>query len=431
MSSFRTLEQITHDYKEWVLLFIEQLQHGFSECDIVHTHKMYNSMSETFMMSTITEHANCMIMPLISSTIDDESSKFTYANPLTRLKMSCTSENDELFYRQATHYDAYMYQDSHILTANQVPLLFTQLKLQDKIESLRLEDPDDIDGSQSAIWSFIQEINKIAISIKNLNPPKHFSHDEVKTEIERKASETVCQHKLSKVFKTIATQLIETVHETIKSNANHRDSREEHTEDHTKGILKENSDSLLNYVCDTEESECIASWNLLMSSLSGNNTECLYQICEAQDWAMLQQTFEYYRHNDENNIKWTLLPLEHIEVPNEDIWTRFNQMNVLARVFRSTPTHLLEIIESKASKLSTQIAEGSFNMDSREIMQIGEEIMTQCNIEDLQLFSQMINRELSSILKAFTQLQQPRQMGEQMDGSVQGLISVMSLLSPK
>lgn len=111
-----------------------------------------------------------------------------------------------------------------------------------------------------------------------------------------------------------------------------------------------------------------------------------YDMCTGKAWppvvGILQHHFPHW------GIRWEKV------APSEELWECLTQVNLLARLCYKTPPHLLEIIGDQSKLIAKQIASG----EQLDIAGIGENIMQQCNIEDLQLFTQLINSEIEAIM---------------------------------
>ena len=105
-------------------------------------------------------------------------------------------------------------------------------------------------------------------------------------------------------------------------------------------------------------------------------------------------------------------------VPSTGLWQKLSQLNALARVHTHTPAHVLTLIEGRAESLAQQIADGKLDMQSSEVMRIGEEIVAECDIGDLQLLGNLIMEELSVLVTAISEVE-----GSATEGGAGGALS--------
>lgn len=121
-------------------------------------------------------------------------------------------------------------------------------------------------------------------------------------------------------------------------------------------------------------------WHEVMAGGGG------YDMCSSKSWPHM---VGFLRHHFPNwGVSWEQI------TPSEELWECLTQVNLLARLCYKTPPHLLEIIGDQSKLIAKQIASG----EPLDIAGIGDNIMQQCNIEDLQLFTQLINSEIEAIV---------------------------------
>lgn len=64
-------------------------------------------------------------------------------------------------------------------------------------------------------------------------------------------------------------------------------------------------------------------------------------------------------------------------------WTQVDQMNSYAKISTNIPTGVMSKIETMASKLASDLQNGSITMDSLNLQDIGEKVLSECDAGDL------------------------------------------------
>ena len=75
------------------------------------------------------------------------------------------------------------------------------------------------------------------------------------------------------------------------------------------------------------------------------------------------------------------LAAQHEET--ENIRSMVVQSNVLFRIQQSVPTEMRNCIEGTAQRIAAEILNGNTTFDDLDLSAIGEEVMSQCQTEDL------------------------------------------------
>lgn len=354
-------ESAIETFRQYVAQLLGQLQDVFPECEAMRKardHFHTASAVDAFILAMARKHHDHLMAPLPPGV--------PYAPPVSRLRArvydraietgQCLSDA----YRGACYYDAYEYADSAVVLSSGCPF----------IESLGLgrkwEDECLDEESRHGIFDFLRAINDVVFEIVKLPPPTLFSVEEITDEIaEHRASEKVPM--LQSGFTMCLLSLVDAAGESGAQ------------------VTPEAKESLR----DLDPQVALDEWDRVASRSGG--------ACESRLWEGLCAAVE-----GESEALRALGPmLRSLAVPSDAVWEKIEQLSLLARLYRKTPAHMFELIEQQAGTIAALMAQGKFDPSSQGMMQIGEEIALQCNAEDLQLLTQLINEELGSILAAF------------------------------
>lgn len=82
-----------------------------------------------------------------------------------------------------------------------------------------------------------------------------------------------------------------------------------------------------------------------------------------------------------------------------DAWSHVDQLNTYANISANVPHNMMGKIESMASKLASDLSTGCVSMESLNLQSIGEEVLSQCDAEDLSA----LTNNLGSLLPTLQQ----------------------------
>lgn len=377
MTATRQSRDALENFRQYNLELLEQLHSAFPECpDAVAVIKQYSAMMDVdgVIMSAVRAHYNHLITPL--------ESEVAYSAPLGRLKVSAGCTPDF-----ATMYDAYVYTDADVVLQSGYGMIDT-LKLREK-----WSDPAFDQESKRSVFDYLCAINECTYLALDMSPPRTFTVDEIQEEIEARQPQPAPGANMTLGFRACLLALVDCIEQASPSD--------QHAA----------CQSARDRVIAMQPKDAIQVWSEVVNPR-------IHEACATKDWSVIVDAMQTLGET----VQICNLPLGGVCGDLEDIWTRLDQLNVLARLHVKTPPHLLEVIEQRAGAIAEHMANGTFDLSSGAIMAMGEEIMTQCNGEDLQLFTQLINDELSTILSAFVN---PATSAAGLDP---GMLSTMSML---
>ena len=343
------------EYHSLLIELLTQISTQFPDVKVSALLAACTAMNEEQVAASIDKHVDHLMSPLTN---------VSYSAPLGRLRQKSAKEP----WTQATLYDAYIYSDADALLSCEHPVL----QILD-LEALWSNTEDDAE-SRAAIFDFLRAIGSAALRHRNIEEPAHITVAQIEEEIENGA-----QASPADIIKLNITSIVSRVRNASSPHEDHLQKVEDFLEK-----------------CDT--AAVINEWQA-MAECNADGKSMADAIADKD--ATLAQNLLSSFDGDENCIVTKLLPAL-FDCPDEIVeqaWPELAQIGLLCRIHKGTPSHLVDIISSKANTIAHKIADGSFNMDNSMIQQIGEDIMTQCSAEDLEMFSNMISGELEQMLQ--------------------------------
>ena len=334
-------------FRNLVNQLLEQLHTSFPECqgtrDAV---KRFSAMSteDTFLLAAAHAHRDHLLSPL--------GEEVAYAAPLTRLR----AREPEGGCQFATFYDAYTYTDADTVLGCDYPFVI-DMRLREK-----WADPYFDDDSKRGVFDFLRAINDAAMQATRSPIPRLITVAEIQAEIEENGEGHDGGAGIVAGFDACLGALID---EAECDRGSLHDARAALSKEQLHVAFEQWGEIATDGRATFDDRNWVAACELLRASagIIGAVGEHLVTV-----------------------------------TPTPELWIKLEHINLISRLSRKTPPHLLEVIESRAGDLASRMADGTFDLSSQNIMQVGEDIMGQCNVEDLQIFSRLINEELETIM---------------------------------
>jgi hypothetical protein len=335
-------------FRDYCLQFLEQLTLAFDECEDTR-----RALDEFAMLS--------------SDEIQGESSPSLFILSLARsIGDHVLQPLPDVPYRaavveqrgEALIYDAYAARDVGTIAAAGHPVL-ERVRIEDKLSDRKLDEE-----SKHEIFRFIEAINDAALESLGQAPPSP-----VDVPVSAEPTESNESNESNGSLEPLEPE------ETLEG-AFHK----------TLGQLKREADRITGGDLRIADIPAV-DWHDMMSS-GPDASPTAYDMCSARNWEGVAGALGASRMAPVRDYPWDQV------APSEELWGALTQANLLGRLCAKTPPHLLEIIGDQSKRIAEQIAAGG-NVD---VMNIGQSIMHQCNVEDLQLFTQLVNSEVESIL---------------------------------
>lgn len=149
----------------------------------------------------------------------------------------------------------------------------------------------------------------------------------------------------------------------------------------------------------TDDRELTAAWAEMLQSRPGFVDECTRRAAPpAAAWTAVPQAAR--------------LPLVGaLSTAAAPAWSQIDQLNSYAKISSNIPTGVMSRIETMASKLASDLHSGSVTMDTLNLQNIGEQVLSNCDAAELSKMSENIG----DLLPVLTQ------MGAAMPGGLAGM----------
>jgi len=252
-------------------------------------------------------------------------------------------------------YHACVYKDFEAISTSTSSPSLTRLNISEK-----LTDPNFSEESRAVFWKYIDELNKNASEYTGKPFPKVPTRDEIAENIkkQKKNDSSSTQHQQPSMLKGFCTSLSAFCEVRGCKNVFDLQNEEETSKIYTKWteISKKEVDGV-----------------------------SVFNLCKKNDTSVLKLFVE-----DFPMINWEL-PME------ENQWTLLNKLLSFCTVGDAIPSHMMGKIESMASRLADDIMSGKADMSSMDLKSIGEEVLSQCNPNDMSHFANNIDKILPAI----------------------------------
>ena len=338
-------EQKIREFQALLTKFVDFLQGEFPNCQEVsllalQVDTLVTVADRDFMNEILTDWLDHLSTPLTSAK---------YKKPVARL-LSAAGESN-----QVCVYHAVVYGD--VDTLMQYPnKIFAMLHLNEK-----LGDPNFSATSRAETLRYISRLSSIIYQILDKPEPLVPSREQIAEEIAR--------HKASKLaLQRVPTQHSET--SFFRALLGVIDACEQQGGDvaHLATVRQR---------IEAEPDVVVAEWEQTMQTLVHGCT--LEGVLQSGHFHRLREfpltgVCEDMRLHD-------ALTAAHEEVDN--LRSLVIQLNVLLRIQQSIPTPMRNCIEGTAQRIAAEILNGSTSFEELDLSAIGEEVMGQCQTEDL------------------------------------------------
>tara|TARA_B110000008_G_scaffold208288_1_gene207117 strand:+ start:1305 stop:2315 length:1011 start_codon:yes stop_codon:yes gene_type:complete len=110
------------------------------------------------------------------------------------------------------------------------------------------------------------------------------------------------------------------------------------------------------------------------------------QLCDKKDIRIFDKICEF--HPD------FVVSTENV---SEEVWQTITQMNGYSTVNENIPTNMMGRIESMANRLAEDIVHGRADLSSMNLTDIGQEVLSQCDEQDMNKFASNINNLIPAL----------------------------------
>lgn len=263
--------------------------------------------------------------------------------PLNPKKAKYAKAIERLTSKPPSLYHALMHKDFASLLDDDGSFLFFK-SVEEKVNSQVLSQ-DEI----NFVWSMLTKITRHAYDAGQIELPENPTRSAIEANIKRRKDRSEESSSVMKSFRTKFDKLCSLCN--IEGT----------------GSLDEKS-----------VRELMKRWQTFVGETDGTrkNTD----MCVAKDASVLSRLVEHVPE-----LKAVIkLPFD------EEMWECVTQMNNFCVVQKSIPTKMMGKIESMASKIADDILSGKADMSKLDLSEIGQEVLSGCNEEDMSSFANNI-----------------------------------------
>lgn len=251
-----------------------------------------------------------------------------------------------------TVYHAVTYKDYESMAVSSSSQSLKRLKILEK-----MNDPSFTDEKKELFWKYMKRLNKYAEEFVEKEFPKVPTREEISENIKK-----------NKQVDTGSSQpsMIKGFHTSLSAFCEMRDCK-----------------NVYDLSSETELSKMFSSWVEISKKEVEEKT--ISSMCKERVEDIIPHLEEKFPE-----INW------------KDPMTE-SQWNVLIKIFsfcdvgEAIPSQMMGRIENMASKLANEIMSGQKNMASMDLQSIGEEVLSQCNPNDMNHFANNIDKILPAI----------------------------------
>lgn len=275
-----------------------------------------------------------------------------FQNVNTRLskKVKYCKAVERIIQELPTVYHACEYNDIDSLEKSSEAPILSKVDLFTKYKSDVMSNDD-----KKVFWKYIKALNEHSFKYFDKRLPYVPTRDQIQKNIkEQKSQKTHTDEtpSMNKAFQTSFTEL----YKTCKVN--------------DISINDEKMNDIMNrWACFSKD------------SIDGTKVTTL---CNKKYGCVLAKLEEY-------------VPEIKIDNVSDDLWELINQLNGYATVGQNIPTKMMGKIENLATRLADDIVSGKADLASMNLNEIGREVLSQCDENDMSTFAQNIDTLLPAL----------------------------------
>lgn len=218
------------------------------------------------------------------------------------------------------------------------------------------------DDDKKVFWKYLAELNDVCYKLKDEKPPYVPTREEIQKNIKQKKSNHTdnVDTSMSKAFQSTMATFCKQINQA----------------DITKNISE---DAMSNVM---------SRWAAFAQD-TVNSTK-VSVLCNRKDVSVMSKLEDHF---DEFKFKEELLI-------TDDVWKSIVELNGFAAVGENIPGNMMSKIENIASKLADDIVNGKQTLDSVNLSEIGQQVLSDCNEEDMNKFANNVEN-LIPALQAF------------------------------
>lgn len=267
---------------------------------------------------------------------------------LNKKKVKYAKAVERVINEPATVFHACSYKDVDAIYDSSEYTVFRKLKLRERHPTLSEDD-------RATLWKYIDHMNRSAYEYAGRPVPRIPTKEEIQASISQKKNKPVGgeQASMAKAFQTALDVLVKETGAEIEDEA---------------------------------QVDIAARWakTIKMETAGGGTVS---QLCQAQDPAAMD-----YLAREIPELR-----LETLDLITSDTWETIKQLNSFSTVNEQIPTKMMSRIEDYASKLADDLVSGRKTMGNVDLSAIGQEVLAQCDPDDMNKFASNINELLPAL----------------------------------
>ena len=254
-------------------------------------------------------------------------------------------------------YHACAYHDADVVftALQEYPLL----KEMDMVQ--KYYDPSFTADDRKTFWMYIDRMNKFSLKHSKLQLPAAPSRDELEVEIKRH------QKKIQSPEACMSTAFQAAL-------------------ENTTDIISAHPGKLVSKIDSLSDEGLLDKWTLAINNqdmeaiIVNKDVSRMQVLC----WGELLPTIE--------------IASEFWEIANDTVWKELRTTASLAKVKGAIPGNMMRCLEEHASKISRDIAQGNMSMQDLDMQQLGQQVLAECNIEDMSALANNVESLLPTLL---------------------------------
>lgn len=321
----------------------------------------YSTMWIDFMVETFPscdETKDCQIF--LTSVVKNSDAQLTeqldswYENMQTQLnsrKTKYAKAIERITGTPAVIYHALAFKDFNALRENLKSEIVVRVKLLEKYEA----SSDDV---KDTILKFLEKITHSAYEAKRMKLPKVPTRTEIQDNIKQRREKPEESPSMTRAFQT-----------------------------HINAMCRQlNDPPPLENADDAKIRQWMTRWNKVANATTDGAKNS--SLCSQKDIRVLKLLHEEFPE---------IPGLTEPDKMSESVWKNIHQLNGFSAVTESIPTKMMGRIESMASRLADDIVAGRTDMASVNLSDIGQQVLSGCDEEDMTKFAGNIDALLPAL----------------------------------
>lgn len=322
---------------EYATLWIEFMVETFPTCTETQDCKIF--------LTSVVKNSEAQMIEQLDSWFD------SMQTPLNTRKTKYAKAIERITGTPAIIYHALAYKDTNALRENLDCDIVTRVKLIEKYET----STEDI---KETILKFLDKITHAAYEAKRQKTPQVPTRADIQDNIKQRREKPEEAPSMTRAFQT-----------------------------HINAMCRQlNDPAPLENADDAKIRSWMSRWNAVANATTEGSKNST--LCSQKDVRVLQRLSEAFSE---------IPGLADVEKVTESVWKNIHQLNGFSAVTESIPTKMMGRIEDMASRLADDIVAGRTDMASVNLSDIGQQVLSGCDEEDMNKFAGNIDALLPAL----------------------------------